>query len=437
MRVPRIVSRETTNPGSLVKSARTTQLNSNAPSTTTSFFLRSSLLGGVVVEYDSAGIKQNAYVFAGGEILAQQQRMGDGTTRLMWQYLNPLTGDGLNTDSQGLALDRTTVDPMGVNTGDTDPFVSEGGGSSGGEGMSQSAIDAMVAALIPGFGGPKCKVDGMITGCRLAFGALSSGAAVLLNPGANTTPRIVIYQGKSVLATYRATYDGYQGYIPVNANYTGNGNFTPVSSGPPTLRTDTLHDTNFALLNGATGEAQLGRSPQNTLTDVGLQEKEGEHLNFNGCRLVYYDDNGNEVRSWQAVSGLPGTSREDQFKYGIGPIPEGTYTVDPSQSTYRFDGKVVNNPFSAIPPAVFIPSHPVWYNDDGLGRAWGNYRTPIIGPNAPGRTGGYFLHGGSTPGSAGCIDMTSDNDAFHKWFRSHGRKLTLHVKLECNPWNKK
>jgi hypothetical protein len=204
----------------LLKSARTTQLNSNAPVTTVSFYLRSSVLGGnVTAEYDAGGVRQNAYVFAGGEILAQQQRTGEGATRLMWQHLNPLTGDGLNTDSQGVALSRTTVDPMGVNVGDTNPFNPELPPSGGdGEGMSQSAINSMVASLMPGFGGPTCKVDGMVTGCRLAFGVLSSGAGVLLNPGARTTPRVVVYHGQSVLALYRATYDGYQGYIPVNAS---------------------------------------------------------------------------------------------------------------------------------------------------------------------------------------------------------------------------
>jgi len=257
--------------GMLLKSARTTQLNSNAAQTVVSFYLRSSVLGGsVIAEYDAGGVRQNAYVFAGGEILVQQQRLGDGTTRLMWQHLNPLTGDGLNTDAQGVALGRTTVDPMGVNLGDTDPFVSGGDpGGGDGEGMSQSAIDRMVAALIPGFGGPTCKVDGMVTGCRLAFGALSSGAGVLLSPGASTTPRMVVYQGQSVLAIYRATYDGYQGFIPVNASYTGNGNFVAINQGPPTLQTSPNHDTNFAVLNGVTGnsEAYLARSPQNPAQD--------------------------------------------------------------------------------------------------------------------------------------------------------------------------
>jgi YD repeat-containing protein len=252
--------------GMLVQSARTTQFNNNAPTTNTTFYVRSSLFRSVVAQYDSAGVRQKAYVFAGRSLLAQQQRNGDGTTRLMWQHINPLTGDGLDTDSNGVALDRTTVDPMGVNLGDSDPFTPPADGSEDGtEGASQSAINAMVAAIIPGWGGPTCKIDGMVTSCRLALGALSSGAAVLLSPGANTTPRMVVYQGQSVLATYQATYDGYQGYMPITAQYTGNGTFSAIGSGgPPNLQTNTLHDTNFALLNHASGEAHLALSAQNS-----------------------------------------------------------------------------------------------------------------------------------------------------------------------------
>jgi hypothetical protein len=98
---------------------------------------------------------------------------------------------------------------MGVNLGDTDPFPSGSESEPSGEGPNQSMINARVASVIPGMGGPVCKIDGAVTGCRLAFGALSSGAASLVNPGANTTPRVVVYQGKSVLATYRAFGDGY------------------------------------------------------------------------------------------------------------------------------------------------------------------------------------------------------------------------------------
>jgi hypothetical protein len=103
----------------------------------------------------------------------------------MWQHINPVTSDGLTTDAQGNVIDRTTVDPMGVNVGDSNPFASNeptNGGDS--EGISQSAIDSIVASIVPGWGGPKCKVDGMLTGCRLAASVLSSGAGIRVSSNA-------------------------------------------------------------------------------------------------------------------------------------------------------------------------------------------------------------------------------------------------------------
>lgn len=58
---------------------------------------------------------QNAYVLAGGEILAQQQRLADGTTRLMWQHMNPITGNALTTsgDAEYEGVYTKVTDPAG------------------------------------------------------------------------------------------------------------------------------------------------------------------------------------------------------------------------------------------------------------------------------------------------------------------------------------
>jgi len=214
--------------GKVVKITNTSQVTNNPDSTTTVFFLRSSVTGKVIAEYDSAGVKQNGYVFAGNELIAQQQRLYDGTTRLLWQHVNPITGDGLTTDAQGVALERTNVDPMGVNVGDEDPFISNQPTNGGdGEGMSQSAIDSMVAALIPGWGGPRCKIDGMISSCRLAFGLLSSGAGVRVS---NNAPSGVFIrftnqtngQSTSIWSPFTAvdTPRGtWIGYVPTGAQF--------------------------------------------------------------------------------------------------------------------------------------------------------------------------------------------------------------------------
>ncbi len=253
-----------------VKSVTTSQQNGGTPVTTATFYLRSTVLGGrTISEYDSAGTRQKAYVYAGGELLAQQERIidpitGGSTTRLFWQHNNPLNGDGLITDFQGTNLGRITVDPTGVDLGDSDPF-STGEGNGGAEDAGQMGIDAKVAQLIPGFGGPQVKLDGFLTSPYLGFSALASGAAVRVNPGTNTTSRIVRFGGHTVLAVFRAFHDGYQGFIPNNAVYTSNGSFS--LAGPPNgagLRNGGLElETDFSQLNRTGNNEQfLARSSE-------------------------------------------------------------------------------------------------------------------------------------------------------------------------------
>jgi hypothetical protein len=54
-----------------------------------------------------------------------------------------------------------------------------------------------------------------------------------------------------------------------------------------------------------------------------------------------------------------------------------------------------------------------WYKM-GSRAAWGNFRLtihPYPSTETYGR-GGFFIHGGSTPGSAGCIDLSTNIDKF-------------------------
>jgi len=102
---------------------------------------------------------------------------------------------------------------------------------------------------------------------------------------------------------------------------------------------------------------------------------------------------------YPAVSGRPvgpaefDYSSERQKLASQGPIPEGAYWIQPSQ-LWR------NN----------------WLKDKLIAprAAWGNYRLTIHPyPTTPTHErGGFFIHGGSSPGSAGCIDLTSHMDSF-------------------------
>ena len=40
----------------------------------------------------------------------------------------------------------------------------------------------------------------------------------------------------------------------------------------------------------------------------------------------------------------------------------------------------------------------------------------------------FSIHGGKTPGSSGCIDLTKDMQNFTQWFEKNGYDVILHVK---------
>jgi hypothetical protein len=126
--------------------------------------------------------------------------------------------------------------------------------------------------------------------------------------------------------------------------------------------------------------------------DTGLAECDVS-LSFDGRTLSMFAPRS---ASYPAVSGRPmpdGTfdySRERQHRQGEGPIPAGSYWLDPRQMTDLRWHLLVS------------------------GASWGTHRITIH-PYADTATfgrGGFFVHGGSTPGSAGCIDLTSNMAAF-------------------------
>jgi len=112
-------------------------------------------------------------------------------------------------------------------------------------------------------------------------------------------------------------------------------------------------------------------------------------LSFDGVLLK--GSGGKLAMMYPAVSGKP--NEKGQFVYTIdrqkeakkGPIPEGEYWIQPSQ--------IWDN---------------AWYKN-GSRAGWGEHRLtihPYPKTETYGR-GGFFIHGGHVPGSAGCIDLTS------------------------------
>ena len=136
---------------------------------------------------------------------------------------------------------------------------------------------------------------------------------------------------------------------------------------------------------------------------------------FDGYWLILYDDYGRESDRTMAVSGQPGLTPLDSGLSNKGPIPEGEYEIDPGEIGH-YTESTLDDWFGG------------GYTDSTDG--WGYRRAslhPVGSTNTLGRSG-FFLHGGTYFGSAGCIDI---GHAEVKWLdriKSGGKKVKVYVK---------
>jgi len=138
---------------------------------------------------------------------------------------------------------------------------------------------------------------------------------------------------------------------------------------------------------------------------------------FDGKKFTLYE-NDKPIMSWDAVSGKDGyRSPEYQNLKDTGPIPEGTYVARQSELQHL---SVTN----AIIGLAGVGEWP------GSEYSWGSSRVwlePSKETNTYGRDD-FSIHGGWNLGSAGCIDMTGQINAFTSWLESTGKDLIVHVK---------
>ena len=154
--------------GQQLKRVQTKQVNSNQPQVVTSYYLRSSVLGGqVITDYDGQGARKNGYVYAGGSLVYEQ--VG---SQSWWHVTNPLTGDARDTDATGKLVNDTHLDPVGVNTGASDPANMQGDPVP----APLPHAGAYAAYLPHSLGGAgQCAVDGAEYGCGFIESLRRSG----------------------------------------------------------------------------------------------------------------------------------------------------------------------------------------------------------------------------------------------------------------------
>jgi len=147
--------------------------------------------------------------------------------------------------------------------------------------------------------------------------------------------------------------------------------------------------------------------------DKPVDIKPSQYAKFDGKTLAVYDE-GEKIVDFEAVSGKPGyQSSQYQNKKDTGPIPEGTYVARKKDFQNRDD----------YGPIKRYTSWP------GGEHGWGKHRVwlePSKETNTYGR-GGFSIHGGEEPGSAGCIDLTSEMPGFANWFKKNGKDLIIKV----------
>lgn len=128
------------------------------------------------------------------------------------------------------------------------------------------------------------------------------------------------------------------------------------------------------------------------------------------------------VRRWARVSGRTGYQGvEHQETPDTGPLPEGQWLAP--QSRFERIG-----PYGGI---VGFTGRGTW---PGSTTAWGRFRVwlePVGDTKTFGRSG-FSIHGGTAPGSAGCVDLTSSMDDFSRYFLAYGRDTQLAVKYPAS-----
>jgi RHS repeat-associated protein len=167
---------------------------------------------------------------------------------------------------------------------------------------------------------------------------------------------------------------------------------------PPTGRF--LSEDPIGFSGGLNFYAYVQNSPLNFLDPSGLHS-----VYYDGQYVRVFDDLGRLLLRCRAYSGRPGTSPADQSKPWEGPLPRGNYYFDPSEWS----------------PGNFVR--------DMLGD-WGTWRVrlyPYPGTDTFGRDN-FFLHGGKTPGSAGCIDAQNCIDDIHRLLKNHDGVVPVTVR---------
>ena len=177
---------------------------------------------------------------------------------------------------------------------------------------------------------------------------------------------------------------------------------------------------------GQKPENKSERQPDNRISqptfEKSVNTKSGQYAVFDGKKFTLYE-NDKPIMSWDAVSGKDGyRSPEYQKLKDTGPIPEGTYVARQSELQRML-------PIDWVVGWSRLLSEDLGGKWPGSEYSWGNSRVwlePSKETNTYGRDD-FSIHGGWVPGSAGCIDLTSNMDNFVALFDYIENDLIIRV----------
>lgn len=153
--------------------------------------------------------------------------------------------------------------------------------------------------------------------------------------------------------------------------------------------------------------------------EIDSEQSEANRLVFNGRSLTWLRG-GKTYKSWPAVSGRPGhQSKGNQAVKDKGPLPSGKWMARQLDFQRMPERNWVEQVLAEL-------GRTAWPGGES---AWGRYRVwlkPLPGTATHGRSG-FSIHGGESPGSAGCIDLTYSMADFTQEFLKYGKDLELTV----------
>lgn len=160
------------------------------------------------------------------------------------------------------------------------------------------------------------------------------------------------------------------------------------------------------------------------------EKRTNPYLRFDGKNLSWYENEENKG-SWAGLSGDPEYQCKNlQNLRDGGPLPEGRYKVNQNRLQHFDDLPWYERAISSLSNMGKWPGGRI---------AWGNHRVwiePEEGTNTYGRNN-FSIHGGTSLGSKGCIDLTNQMNDFTKAFQNHNQDMDLIVEYPEGCWIEK